>query len=814
VRLSRHQLRLAARSFSRHPGFSLVAVLSLALAIALNTTMYSVIDALVNPKLDVKDPEGLYWLTIWGDLRHKVDEPTRASLLRSGFNAYEAVTVYNGSGNWNRVAVEYKRQYQQVATAVVAPNFFDVLGASPTAGRTFTDADVNAETQPVVITDGLARALFTDDESPIGKVIDIDGVPAPIVGVVSGAAHLPERTADLYKLPAPGSVLSNIPSNVVRLRKGVPIAAADNQIRVLSARFAALLGVTPKDVWFQLRPMKRPQFRIWGFHYALIGAVVAVLLVACANLANLQLARGIGRSREIALRAALGATRGDIIAQLVLESALLAGAGLVFGLLMTFWSMSVLASRIPPRVAMYITAPQTSWRVFAFAMFASVVCVMLVGLLPALRVSHVDPNELLKSGAGTGANKKNRREYGMMVVAEIGLSLVLLSGAAILVRSAIRLEAVKLALDIKPLSLSWLRWTSSRDTVVRFADISSEFVSRVRGLPDVDDAAVTFFHGLTAATAYGADGAPRSIGANGYKIVSPSYARTMHLQILKGRNFLDGYSAEAEVIVDQKSANALWPGLDPIGKQIKLGSVNSREPWVRVVGLAANVEDPAQLITSRASGIRTAPLGAVYYLPTASDSLIIAILKGAPATWTRGFVFQIVTRSKSDHERMPITLRHYLREMGATRLVSVDRMDADIWIERASHDFVAAMFSAFAMLAIGLAALGIYGVVSHSVAERKREIGVRIALGATARDVLHAVLREGNAMALSGVALGLLLTKYSVGWLQAFSLEDDQYDAPLFAAMAITLFVVAVLSALIPALRATRIDPVESLRGE
>ena len=152
--------------------------------------------------------------------------------------------------------------------------------------------------------------------------------------------------------------------------------------------------------------------------------------------------------------------------------------------------------------------------------------------------------------------------------------------------------------------------------------------------------------------------------------------------------------------------------------------------------------------------------------------------------------------------------------MGPTRLTSVDRMDADIWIERASHDFVAAMFSAFAMLAIGLAALGIYGVVCHSVAERKREIGVRIALGATARDVLHAVLREGNAMALSGVALGLLLTKYSVGWLQAFSLEDDQYDAPLFAAMAITLFVVAVLSALIPALRATRIDPVESLRSE
>ena len=363
MRLSRQHVRLAARSFSRNPGFSLVAVLSLALAIALNTTMYSVIDALVNPKLEVTDPDRLYWLTIWGDYRQRVDERTRAALLRDGFNTYEGITLYRGpSGTSRQVAIEHGRHYAQGSVAVVAPNFFTVLGARPISGRAFVDGDLNAESQPVVITDALAASLFPN-ESPIGQLIDIDGNPTSVIGVVSRAAHLPERSADVFRLLPPGTPLSSIQSNVVRLPKGTPVEVADKQLHVLSARFAAQLGVQPNDVWFQLSAMKRPQFRFRNFHWALIAAVVAVLLVACANLANLQLARGIGRSRELAVRAALGASRADIVTQLVLESAMLAGAGLILGTVLTFWGVGLLSSRVPPSVSSYITAPETNWRV-------------------------------------------------------------------------------------------------------------------------------------------------------------------------------------------------------------------------------------------------------------------------------------------------------------------------------------------------------------------------------------------------------------------------------------------------------------------
>jgi predicted permease len=810
VRLSRQHVRLAARSFSRHRGFSIIAVLSLALAIALNTTMYSVIDALVNPKLDIEDPDRLYVLTIWGDYFHRVDDATRAGLLRTGFNTYESATRYSGAGGFARsVALEHGRRYREASVAEVAPNFFGVLGARPIAGRTFVDEDLNAATQPVVITDAVADALFDTDESPIGKVIDVDGTPTPVIGVVSRAAHLPDRGADIFRLPPPGTVLSSIVPNVVRLRQGVSAVVADQQLHVLSARLAMMLGAPPKDAWFQLSPMKRPQFRFQNFHWALIAAVVAVLLVACANLANLQLARGIGRSRELALRAALGASRGDIVAQLVLESAMLAGVGLVLGTLLTFWGVHLLSSRIPPSVASYITAPEANWHVLLFAVIASVVCVMLVGVVPAIRVSNVDPNDLIKSGAGTGANKKNRREYGIMVIAEIGLSLALLSGAAIVVRTAMRLNAVDIGYDIKPLSSAWMRLNAPpRDTTIRLLDLSNQLVSRVRRAPDVADAATYISDFLGAVTVYGKDGAPHvtAAPATGYKRVSASYLHTYGLRIVNGRDFIEGASAEPEVIVDQKTAQVLWHGANPIGERIKLGDARSTQPWVRVVGVTATLGDPSRMITSQPSMMRSSPLGAIYYLPSARDSVVLGK--------KLGLVMLVVARSKTDHARMPITLRRTLQPMAPLRVLMAQRMNEDLWRERASHDFVGGLFSAFATLAIGLAALGIYGIVTHSVAERKRELGVRIALGASARDILRAILREGNVIALSGVAFGLLFTKYTAGWLRAFSLEDDQYDASLFAAMAAVLFIVAVLSALMPALRATRIDPVESLRSE
>jgi len=803
------RLRLAARSFLRTPGFTAIAVLSLGLGIALNTTMYSIIDALVNPRIDMRAPDRLFRLDIWGDRHNRVSSRQVAELLQSGLRSLDAVTGSQRRSSLTGDAVEYERRYDQATAVVVAPNYFDVLGVQPIAGRIFTNIDYSTNSNDAVISDRLAGSLFPDGDSPLGKVIDLNGDPHTVIGVLGRAAHFPGDKTDVWILPAAGEAVA-IPLTLVRLRDDATIDQANGEMQVLATRFAQLAGELPKDVRFQLSPAVQHQFSYSRFDFALVASVIAILLIACANLANLQLARGIGRSRELALRAALGASRVDIIAQLMLESALLAIGGLVTGLLLSFWGMHLLRSRIPPIVANYSVDPQTSWRVLVFAVIACLACVMFIGLVPAVRVSRVDPNELLKSGAGTGANRRHRRQYGIMVAAEIALSLALLSGAALVVRAALTFRMPSLAFDTRPLSIASVLMEPPHDTTVYYATLMNQLISRTRRFPDVADAAVsTSIRAVDdEITANDPSGGPHWIDAPMYsvRIVSSSYFRTIHLPVVKGRDFLEGVPAHPEVIIDKSTARALWPGADPVGAQIKLGSPEANIPWVRIVGVVPDRfgRSPADL--SQASSVLSHRIGEIFYLPSGTDSLRVHQYTSV----------SITVRAKSDPRRMPVTLLSHLHGTPQMRVIGAQSLDQDSGFGgiRVRHAFVATMFAVFAVLALGLAALGIYGIIVYSVAERRRELGVRIALGASTRQVLHAVLREGNVVALAGIALGLLITKYTVSWLHAFTLEEAEYDAPTFAAMAIVLFAVVVLAALLPALRATRIDPVESLRNE
>ena len=810
MRLSTQDIRLAARSFSRAPGFTIVAVVSLALAIALNTTMYSVIDAMVRPNLELRDPGRLYALQWWIDMRHTLSDGARASLLRTGFPAAEEMSSYQA--NFMQAgAVEYGRRYAQVGSATVAVNYFSMVGARLVSGRMFANADYGAPTLPVMISEGLADRLSPDKPFPIGATIDVNGGPRTVIGIVANSSLGPGSYSEYWVLPPATVSPADLPINVVRLRRDVTADEAAAQLAVLATQIARLTRESPKDMGFLLKGMTVGQFHPGNFDYALIAAVIAVLLVACANLANLQLARGIGRTREMALRSALGASRRDIVGQLMLESALLAATGLAAGLIMTYWGIHLLAARIPRSVSQYVIAPQTSWRVLVFAMVACVICVVLVGLYPALRVSRVDPNELLKSGHGTGANKRNRHQYGVMVAAEIGLSLALLSGASIVVRTAVAVNEVTLDPAIKALTYAWV--FLARDTTnryVRYSDVGGDLVTTVRGIPDAADVAYSTSRDPAdrRLTVEQQGGPPRELKTPvlSYLAVSPGYMRAWHHEIVRGRDFLDTYPDAGEVIVDEQSAHVLWGTADPVGWQMKLGSFKSSAPWVRVVGVVKNATNPQRV--RRAQYVPTPmpnEVGNIYYLPSASDSVRL-----------KGFAIEMVVRARTDPARMPITLMSYLPKGRYVRFVMTGSMEEHLGLVQArqSHDFVASVFTLFAVLAIGLAAIGIYGIVNHSVAERKREIGVRLALGASPRSIIHAVLRDGNVMALAGVAIGLYLTKRSVGWLHAFSREGDEYDVVLFAIVAAALFTVAVVSAMGPALRATRIDPVESLRSE
>jgi putative ABC transport system permease protein len=802
-------VRIAVRRLIREPVFSIVAVLSLALAIALNTTMYSVLDAMIRPPVDMRAPEQLYDITYWGGYRRPVDAQTFDRVVQS---AAQDVGSLSPRGRLSfRAPVAYGEIVREADYMVVSQEYFDVIGISPLQGRLFAPGEDALETGPVIVSDAIAAELFPN-RSPLGATIHVDGVARVVVGVVGRGANFPKANLGLWLLssPSPWQDSRMRTAAVFRLRDGVSVAQAEERLAAAAAQLAVAAGESPGDTRFRLEHAVEHQFQFRKFHLALIGAVLAVLLVACANLANMQLARGISRGRELALRAALGASRRDIAGQLLLESAILAGVGLALGLLLTVWGIHALSALIPPSIGDYVVEPRTNWRVFAFGLVASALCVVLIGLYPALRASRADPNALLKAGAGTGASKRNRQRYGVLIAVELGLSLAVLSAAALMLRMAWRVEQVRPPYDPTPLAISWLLIDPSGRTPG--SSVSAELaniVSHARALSDAADATASFRRSVVhdAVTVDDPGRGTREIPAPrlSYEVVTPSYFRTYRLPIVEGRDFQEGESDVPAVIVSRRVARAYWPNSSPIGAMIKLGEARSNVPWVRVVGIVGEASRVDPRSTAADSQRVVGGLGGIFYLPNATDTATGSV---------RGI--HLVVRAREHPAMMPSTIRLGLRNLPGMRVGMGQTMAEALRLTQARSraHFIAAIFATFTAAAVGLACLGVYGIVSHSIAERRRELGVRIALGATAGNVIHSVLREGNAIALAGVALGLLLTKYGVPLLAAFSLEDDQYDASLFALLAAALFIVAVTAALVPALRATRIDPVESLRSE
>ncbi len=802
MRLSRQDLRLAIRSFARHPGFAITAIVSLALAIALNTTMYSVLDAMVRPHLDIHEPERFYRMVLYRDMRRPLDRTRLESILAAGGETYDGLSTQGGA---DASVVEYGDKYEVLPVGYVGTNLFSLYGTRPVRGRLFADGDEREGAPPVIISERLAGELSPHTPFRIGERVTVDGKLRPVIGIIGGTAFDANgQRLNIFSPARPGN-------GIVRLRRGMTRADADREFTILAARVAAVTGEAPQDVRFALRAISESQFAPQRFHFALVASVLAVLLIACANLANLQLARGIARSRELALRTELGASRKDIIAQLLLESAVIAAAGVGAGLVITYWGVQLLQSRVPPAIADYVIDPQISWRVFAAATVAGIVAVLLIGLLPAIRVSRVDPNDLLKSGAGTGANRRHRRQYGVLVAAQIGFALALLCGTSLVVHAALVFRGIDMGYDTRPLVSGRLAIVPERDSVFNAPAFEHQLLAPIRADSNVVAAAVTRGRHVVggAVTVTERNGTPHEFNApmGGAVVTTADYFHAMHLPVIKGRMFPEGLATVPEVIVDEHTAEKVWPGVDPIGQQLKLGEYKSDAPWLTVVGVVPSINDPKQMALY-ANYIPPSRIGSIYVSETASDTFSTGK--------QRGTMLYLTARVRGDAGRSAPKIVRYMKGAPFARYAWASSMEESLGLARVRirHDFVASIFTVFAAIALALAALGIYGIVAHSVAERTRELGVRIALGASTRDVLHAVLREGNAMALVGVAFGLLMTKYTAGWLQAFIFEDDQYNAPVFALVAAVLFVVAVVSALGPAWRATRIDPVESLRSE
>jgi putative ABC transport system permease protein len=803
----RRDVRIATRTLLRQPTFAITATLALALAIAVNTTMFSVLDAMINPKIGATHPEQLYGLRYFGHFGRRLGYSAPNRVLEAGGKTYSAFTATRGY--LNAGIVERGAQLRQADVEIVRSNFFEVLGIAPLEGTLAPASDQVAASTSVIISDRLRADFFRDGESPIGQSIELDGSPFKIIGVTKRYSGSSSLNNDLWIFPSVGIEL---PSGLIRLRAGVTPEEASRELSLLASRIALAEDEKTSDARFALKAITR-QFEVQRFHWALVGAGLAVLLVACTNLANLQLARGLGRASELALRSAIGASRRQIVTQLMVESGVLAVAALALALLLALAGNAAIHATIPPNIGGYVVAPQASWRMVVFASIAAVLSLVLVGLAPAIRVSRIDLNSLLKSRAGTGAHRTNRRTYGALVITQIALTLPLVCAAVLLSCSARRLGSAEhrkteqYGFDTRPLIMASFILPPSPDAKIPIAEVAGNLVSKARGIPNVADAAIRIGRALPhfALSVDDNDGSVRESQGMNYQIVSPSYFRTMGQPIERGRDFEEGGHTEPTIIMDRGSGWYLWPRSAPIGRSVKLDDVHSDLPWIKVSGIVGDSlsEDARQMRRV----IDTLRVNTIYRVMTISDS--------APASKYPTFL-TLVVRAKKDPQRVASLMRHTLRGPVTIRPPQVQLFEDREGIpERiVVLRFIAGLFTTFGVLALGLSALGVYGIVAQSVSDRKREVAVRISLGATPQNIIHALIREGNVLVLAGVAIGLYTTKETIGWLGSFLGDVDMANALLFGALCVGLFCAMVLSALVPAFRATKLDPMQVLRAE
>jgi predicted permease len=801
----RRDAHIAARMLTRQRTFALTAVLALGLAIAVNTTMFSVVDAMLHPPTALRHPERLATIRYWGVSRLRLDPTEGDRALRLGGKTYVSFSAYRWLG---QLSIERGSAGQLAYTHIARANFFETLDAMPTEGRLVPGRDAASVASSVVISERLRAQLFPSRSPAVGERLLIDGSSFTVIGVVRRSAH-PAIDADVWRF-APDNEFRA--ATILRLRAGETFASADREVALIAARLAQAGGEPATTTRIQLTPLNL-QFSAHREHFALLGATLAVLLVACTNLGNLQLARGLGRAGELAVRASLGATRRQIVKQLVLESAVLVAAGLLVALFLAYAGNAWVRASIPPEIGDYTIVPKADLRMLLFAMGAAVVCVVITGLAPALHVSRLDLNTLIKSRTGTGEHRRNRPLYGRLVALQIGLTMPLVFTAVMLARQSWEFTREDYYLntsgyDPRPLVHVQLAVGSSakpaRDE--RPSELMAELVRRARAIPGTVNAAASYSTPTrdNAVTVDGLDGGLREVSAPmfNYRLVTPGYLETFGFPIAKGRAFTEGLHDRSAVIIDDFTAAFLWPYTDPVGRRLRLGPAHSDEPWIPVQGVLRNqLTGEAREIASIMIGSR---VNAVYRVITAEDT--VAAHSGVVS-------MTLTLRAATDASKLAVAARRELHDVGVRPPFVLPMLE---WLgltkQIAAARFGAVVASVFALIAAGLSALGVYGVVVQSAADRQREIAVRVSLGATSRQIVRALIRDGNVFVLSGLLLGQLLTVVVAKWLGLGEVFESK--GLLFGAIIASLFALMALAGLVPAYRATRVDPMQVLRAE
>jgi len=798
-------LRYGVRKLLKSPGFALVAIMTLALGIGANTAIFSVVNAVLLRPLPFERPEELVKVYGTRASRSSFSRPhsyLNFNDLRAQNQTFEALAAYTGSSS----ALSGADAPEQITGVVSSGDIFHVLGTKPLMGRLLEAGDERpGGSNAVVISHGLWQRRFGGDPHIVGRVIRLDGLDREIVGVTPAdfSFEFVTSPADFWMAidPAQGPYKSrgSIFLDVIgRLKSGVSVEQAGADLGVVWSRLEqqyqdanAGVGVRLAAAQEDLVGDVRPTLLV------LLGAVGFVLLIACANVANLLLARAARRSREIAVRSALGAWRGRIVRQLMTESLLLAFAGGLLGLLFALWGVRILSAFVPENVPRF-GETSIDLRVLGFTLAASVVTGFLFGIAPALQSSRFDLNEALKDGGRGGTDGRGRKRVrSLLIVSEVALSLVLLVGAGLLIKSFFKLRNTDPGFDpahtlTASLSLAPIRY----DTDEKVVDFFRLLDERVRAMPGVESVgAVTPLPLSENAYSFSFEivGQPPLPPGQGNsasaRFVTPDYFRAQGIPLREGRVFNDADKAGAPkvIIVNEAFARRYLPGVEPLGQRLKLG-LNSIEG--EIVGVVGDI---------RGSRIAT-PAAPEYYVPNAlvgsTDMTLVIRTKGDPASLTPA-LRQAVTEMDKDQP-----------------LYDVRTMDSLVARSVARQRFSMTLVGVFSVLAMMLAAVGIFSVMSFLVSQRTHEIGVRMALGARQRDILSMVVRQGLVLTLVGVCVGLsgafALTRLMSGLLYEVSATDPF----VYGGITVLLAVVAVLACYVPARRATKVDPLIALRYE
>lgn len=806
-------LRYALRTLRMRPGFTLAAVTTLALGVGASTAVFSLVDAALLRPLVFAEPERL--VIMWGvagperDIRG-ASMPEIAD-WRERSRSFERVSVYDASP----VNLRRGDEAERISAEFVSPSYFAMLGHQAAVGRTFRDDEdrVPDESAVVVVSDDFWQTKFAADPGLVGRQLTINDRAFTVVGIMPrGFAGL-SYSADVW-LPSMMQTIAMSPAALAtrgsrwlaavgQLRRGVTVEQAQRDVDGVAAALTREYPETNTDRGVRLMSLRENYLGTTERLLVVIfGAVLLFLLLSCANVTGLQLVRATGRRKEVALRFALGAGHGRVVRQLLTESLVLSFAGGVAGVLVATWGMSLLLPLIPEGLLPGYATPRIDGRVLAFGLALTTFCGVLFGLVPALRASRTSLSDALRDGARSAVGGLGRiRRIGLqqsLVIGELAIALVLLIGAGLMVRTFQRELAVDPGFRAEGVLAARIRLPArSYDADARRRFVR-ELLPRLEALPGVASASLSSdlpFGNNTSASILVAPGSSEPTELRYYThFVSPTFFATLGIPIVRGRAIeaQDRDSAPAVAVISQAMANRLWPNQDPIGRRFHRGSLDG--PAVTVVGVVA---------TARFRDLRTDLTGRVepdvYYslLQFTSRDLEIAVV---PKPGARVGEPELKAALAGVDPSLP--------------LFNVEPLVAGMRQLTASSRFGSVMLMLFGVVAVLLAGIGIYGVIAFVVGLSRREIAVRMALGADARGVIGLVMRNGLVLAMGGLVIGLGLSALSTRALASQLFGVEPLDPLTFATMALTLLVIAATAIWIPAKRATRVDPQAALKSE